>query len=111
MADWDGDGLADLLVGSGSGAVQWFRNSGTRTAPKLAKPVELAAAAGREFNVKKLVAPATRTKPAVADWNGDGRPDLLVGDFTSSPGSSDAREYHGFVWVFLRKPAAPTAAR
>ena len=114
VADWDGDGLADLIVGSGSGAVQWFRNTGTKTAPKLAKPVVLVSATGREENQntqKKPTAPAIRTKPAVADWNGDGRPDLLVGDFVYNAGSSNARDYHGYVWVFLRKPTITTATR
>jgi hypothetical protein len=39
-----------------------------------------------------------RSKVCAADWNGDGRLDLLVGDFTAQQ-----REYHGRVWLFLRK--------
>lgn len=113
VADWDGDGLPDLILGAGSGAVQWFRNTGTRIAPKLAKPVDLVRAPDKETTGKAPAGPATRAKPAVVDWNGDGRLDLLVGDFIYNPGSSSETtgNYHGFVWVFLRKPANPTAAR
>ena len=42
VADWDGDGLPDLVVNSIWGKVVWYRNVGTRKAPKLA-----AAPAGR----------------------------------------------------------------
>ena len=31
-ADWDGDGLFDLVSGSNSGAVHWFRNTGKKGA-------------------------------------------------------------------------------
>ena len=37
VADWDGDGVNDLLVGQFGGGVLWiFRNSGTNAAPQLA---------------------------------------------------------------------------
>src|SRR5262249_1308531 len=38
-ADWDGDGLLDLIVGWGDGSVVWYRNLGSRTEPKLAKGI------------------------------------------------------------------------
>jgi hypothetical protein len=41
-----------------------------------------------------------RTRPSVADWNGDGQPDLLVGDFHSGGGQG---QYHGWTWVYARK--------
>jgi hypothetical protein len=51
VCDWDGDGLPDLLVGQfGSGRLQIFRNTGTRTAPKLAAP-EVFTAGGAEGTV------------------------------------------------------------
>ena len=43
VADWDGDGLADVLVNSIWGKVLWYRNLGEPGAPKLAAaPVRVA---------------------------------------------------------------------
>jgi FG-GAP-like repeat len=85
-ADWDGDGLLDLIVGWGDGSVVWYRNVGSRTGPKLAKGVTLIKAApwpsyddnAPPTNDNK---PGVRAKVCVVDWNGDGHLDLLVGDF------------------------------
>lgn len=83
-ADWDGDGRWDLLVGSDDGAVFWYRNVGTAKAPRFDAGVALvqgrghAALADTDHEPK---APGMRVKLCVADWNGDGRLDLLVGDF------------------------------
>lgn len=90
VADWDGDGLGDLLVGSADGAVTWFRNAGTRAAPTFARGVELVADAGNaygEADEKKLAAGKARpwggrTKPCVVDFDGDGALDLLLGDYS-----------------------------
>jgi hypothetical protein len=43
IADWDGDGLPDLIVNSILGKVVWYRNVGTRKEPKLAAaaPIEV----------------------------------------------------------------------
>lgn len=90
VADWDGDGLVNLLVGSADGAVTWFRNTGTRTAPTFARGVELVADAGNaysETDEKKRAAGQARpwggrTKPCVVDFDGDGELELLVGDYS-----------------------------
>ena len=85
-ADWDGDGLLDLIVGWGDGSVVWYRNVGSRTEPKLAKGVTLVKRApwpNYDDNAppSRDVKPGVRAKVCVVDWNGDGLLDLLVGDF------------------------------
>ena len=102
VADWDSDGKADLLVGSGEGDVSWYRNVGTRSEPRLDSPLILIkgsghrGAQGEDFASPKT--PGGRTKVHVADWNADKRLDLIVGDFHSQDS-----KYHGWVWVYLRK--------
>ncbi|HYT91875.1 MAG TPA: FG-GAP-like repeat-containing protein [Gemmataceae bacterium] len=100
--DWEKDGKPGLMVGTGAGSVLWYRNVGTRTEPKLALPQTLVAesALNKDWNLGlKEGQWGVRAKICVVDWNGDGWPDLLVGDFGTSRGPepklSDAdREAH-----------------
>ncbi|MBI1853007.1 MAG: VCBS repeat-containing protein [Planctomycetes bacterium] len=83
VADWDGDGKLDLVVGDGHGSVTWFRNIGTAAEPNLARGERLVDGRGWGFDEdSRTEGPGVRAKPCVVDWNGDGRVDLLVGDFS-----------------------------
>ena len=89
VADWDHDGLLDLVVNSIWGKVVWYRNIGTPTQPKLAAvmPVEVQwtgtppKPAWTWWKPKKNeLATQWRTTPVVYDLNGDGLNDLVMLD-------------------------------
>jgi hypothetical protein len=84
VADWDSDGKPDLIVGTGGGEVMFYRNTGTGLAPRFATGQPLIVASepdGKEVEGPKSKRIGRRLKVCVCDFNGDGRLDLLVGDF------------------------------
>jgi hypothetical protein len=86
VADWDGDGLLDLIVGCGDGSVIFYRNIGTAREPKLAEGQVLIPPGKIEYDPEKIPKEPTRgvrAKVCVVDYNGDGLPDLLVGDLSN----------------------------
>jgi hypothetical protein len=89
VADWDGDGLPDIVANSIWGKVHWYRNAGTRTAPKLeaARPVEVEwdgpqpkLAWGWLRPEGKELLTQWRTTPVATDWDRDGLTDLVMLD-------------------------------
>jgi hypothetical protein len=70
--DWDGDGKIDLLVGNVLGEVYFVRNEGDGKEFAFGKPQRLEAG-GKPLKVNGDAA------PVAADWDGDGRLDLIVG--------------------------------
>ena len=69
--DWNGDGRFDLLVGSWSGELFLFLNEGSRGQPVFGKGIKL--------NDGKLDV-GSDSSPDMADINGDGKKDLIVGN-------------------------------
>jgi hypothetical protein len=89
VADWNHDGMPDIVVNSIWGKVLWYRNIGTRQKPQLtaARPIEV------EWPGKtpkpawtwwepedKSLATQWRTTPVVIDYDGDGLNDLVMLD-------------------------------
>lgn len=88
LADWDGDGLIDMIVGNSAGNILFFKNAGTNPRPAYQDP-EFLTAGGEKIHVQ----PGYREDiqgphearwgyvcPVVYDWNDDGLPDILTGD-------------------------------
>lgn len=71
IVDWNDDGKNDILVGQGGGEVFIFINRGTNKEPLFGEGIEL--------NDGKLDA-GSNSSPAMVDWNGDGKKDLIVGN-------------------------------
>jgi len=89
VADWDHNGLLDLVVNSIWGKVIWYPNQGSRQQPRLgpAKPIEVSwqgkapKPAWNWWEAKgQELATQWRTTPVVIDWDVDGLNDLLMLD-------------------------------
>jgi len=95
LADWNGDGRRDLLVGAARGCIVYFQNMGSDTEPRFKLigfihadgemvitpnwPIVGIPEEGRDTVYKSDYTGI----PYVVDWNGDGRDDLLVGGFVT----------------------------
>lgn len=88
VADVDGDGDLDVAAGTAGGEVQWYRNPGDGSADWEAFPLGDAS----DFDFPDRF--------ALADLNGDGRPDLV--------GTEENGAASGAKTVWWEQPAAPT---
>ena len=89
VADWNGDGLKDIVSNSIWGKIEWLENTGKTGKPKLAKakPVEVEWPGTNPkpkwtwWNPEgKNLVTQWRTVPYVYDWNRDGLQDLIMLD-------------------------------
>ena len=88
VADWNDDGLQDLVVGAGDGSVGWFQNVGSASKPEFDERQQLIEGPSTSIFVQQYLsegasrAPGTRAQICVHDYNHDGHLDLLVGDYS-----------------------------
>ena len=90
VADWDGDGLLDIMLNSIRGEIVWCRNVGTKTKMAFSPPEPVSVewdGAQPEMkygwlrpNGSKNLLTQWRTTPCMIDWDGDGLMDLVVSD-------------------------------
>jgi hypothetical protein len=73
VADWNGDGLPDILVGGERGGIIWYPNRGTKTHPSYPYPKLMFTSDGKPLDV------GFSATPLVIDWDGDGVQDLVCG--------------------------------
>ena len=70
LADLDGDGDIDMLVGAGNGLTYAYKNTGDATAPTWV--------ANGAWDVPSV---GYQSSPAIGDLDGDGDPDLMIGEY------------------------------
>lgn len=95
VIDWDKDGKKDLLVGSEAGEIHFYPNISGGDRPRYG--------AGRQLEAGgEAIKKGSRARIDVADWNGDGKLDILLGDFFSDrTRKADERPaMGGHVWFF-----------
>jgi hypothetical protein len=93
VADWDGDGLKDVIVSSIWGEVTWYKNTGKASSPKLGECERVKVDWGNQQPVKPMkpkwnwwqpkqnsLVTQWRTSPYAIDWNKDGLMDLVMLD-------------------------------
>lgn len=85
LADWRKRGVLDLLVGNFFGEMLFVPNTGGVRRPVFAQPLSIDKARLQTDDHNRLW--ANLFAPAAADWNNDGKLDVLTGEGTYSANS------------------------
>lgn len=80
VCDLNLDGKKDLVIGEDFGYVYYLENVGTNAAPQFDAAVKLYS----DGSPISWPSGQTDTRPWVDDWNGDGKPDLLLGNYAKN---------------------------
>ncbi|HLY23106.1 MAG TPA: hypothetical protein VKT83_11635 [bacterium] len=89
VCDWSGSGRLDLIVGTAGGWLSWYPDlGGDDELRRYGEPVALRTAAGPirvQAGERGSIQGPSEMKwgylsPTAADWDGDGRPDVLASD-------------------------------
>lgn len=100
-ADWNNDGMKDLVVGALDGKIHIFLNCGCDGSVPPRFYQSPAAGDIVQENGNDLVVPSLRSSPAVLDLDGDGKRDLLTGNtegqllFYSNTGTNEEPHFSG----------------
>lgn len=95
IMDWNNDGKKDVICGESGGKVWLMLNTGTNANPVFASSAYIQ-------NGSNALDVGSRSSPTVADWNHDGKKDLLVGEqnghihFVKNVGTDAAPAFSGF---------------
>ncbi len=96
VADWNNDGKKDLIIGNQDNQTRIFLNGGTNSSPTFSN-----------YSVVSNIS-YYRGSPEIADLNGDGKKDLIVGDnngyvnFHANIGTDDSPSFASFGGVRLK---------
>lgn len=99
VVDWNNDSSKDLVIGAMDGKLRVYINQGTDTNPDFASFIFA------QNNSSDLIDGALRLSPVIADFDGDGKKDLLAGDttgklmFYANTGTDESPLFAGFEFV------------
>ena len=103
VVDWNGDGKLDLLAGGYiTGVIYYYENvAASNTETPVLKYRGIVQADGKDLDT------AWRASPCAADFNGDGKLDLISGSMQISAGGGGTTHRLNSCLMRMRTPAAP----